>query len=130
MTLVPEQLRWRYRSERKLIMAEFDREDLKDKGKGEKTGEGTGKKEINSSFSGEGFSLQNLVGSLQNDPQVIRHLSFEKISEIAEIIGNQQLAAILGGGGPLLRKGDFHPSAGETDINDISTETPELIELG
>ncbi len=77
----------------------------------------------------EGLSLQELIGSLEANPSIVKYLSFEKINEIAGRIGNQRLEAILGGGGPLLRQASLRLGNKENRVNDISTETPQLIEL-
>ncbi len=110
-------------------MADFERDYSREKNK-EEGKNSAEKKGESSGFSEAEYNLQRLLGSLQADPTVIKYLSLEKISEISKKIGNQRLEAIVGGGGPLLRKGFLKLTEKETDINDISTETPRLIELG
>ena len=77
--------------------------------------------------SPESLSLQELMGALESDPSLIRHLPFQKLEEIALTIGNHRLEMILGADGTDLYNTSFDIADKETGINDISTETPELI---
>ncbi len=109
------------------MIEDFDKDSQRKKDKGDVTA-GSTEKQKEDAFSE--FSLQELIGTLESNPSLIKKLPSEMIVYIRDRIGNQRLEAILGGGRPLLRGKvpEFAPR--ETAINDISTGTPQLIELG
>ncbi len=110
------------------MIEDFEKESQKKKD--------TGKKEesrIKGRVEGEAlrdFSLQDILANLEKDPSILKYLSPDIVYEISKKIGNQRFETFLNGGEPLLKAKGPEFDFRETGINDISTETPELIELG
>ena len=66
-----------------------------------------GDKAASKTSSFEDLSLQELIGSLETNPSILKQLSAEKQARIAETIGNQRIWAILNGGRPVLHRPSF-----------------------